>query len=278
MKCFYINLDHATARRDAIEQSFRQHKRAGWTLTRVAAVDAAQVRDSRVPGSLPDEQKACLLSHKWVIGANRGGNGHILILEDDAIFGPSTFGILEDLLARADTDRAWDLIYTDLAIPRVCGMAEFLALRHWVAARGGMTLLDLEPLRSVNRMEFAGATAYVVNRTATTKLYDRLDSLTALDVPYDLLLREEIHTARLKAFVTVPFLTSVSRLADESSIQRTKRRTELIWNVYRRMFWRDGDWQSEADVIAALCREISPEAKLYGALWGCMADQGFQDK
>jgi GR25 family glycosyltransferase involved in LPS biosynthesis len=90
MKSFYINLDNAVARRNSIEDSFARHNNCGWTLERFQAVDA--------PGILRDEEKACFLSHRKLIGENANADEPIFVLEDDTCFAELTFATVDGLL------------------------------------------------------------------------------------------------------------------------------------------------------------------------------------
>jgi GR25 family glycosyltransferase involved in LPS biosynthesis len=216
---------------------------------------------------LKDAEKACFLSHQKAIGDALGDEEHVFVLEDDACFGKRTCEILERLIEEADANFAWDILYTDICVPRVAGMAELLLLRQKMIREGKTTLLNLDQLR------FGGATAYVVNRKSKAKLHDDLAAERALNIPYDLFLRDHIHASTLKGFVAFPFITSLAPTADASTIRTADEKPiDLIWNLYRRMTWEEGECESLQQVIDELGQGLSAEAKAFGTLWACMVD------
>jgi len=58
-------------------------------------------------------------------------------------------------------------------------------------------------------MVFAGSTAYLVNAKSRQKIYDLLDAVQEIDIPYDLYLRHLVHSSALKGFSLFPFVTSL---------------------------------------------------------------------
>jgi GR25 family glycosyltransferase involved in LPS biosynthesis len=128
MKSFYINLDNAIARRKSIEDSFARHNNRGWTLERFQGVDTDYVRNSKVPGTLRDEEKACFLSHLNLIVQNADADEHIFVLEDDACFAQLTFETIDGLLPLPASFGDWDLLFTDVGIASVGTMAELVML------------------------------------------------------------------------------------------------------------------------------------------------------
>src|SRR5208282_5842379 len=99
MECLYINLDTATDRRTSIENSFDKYRRGNWTLRRVIGVDAASIETAQISGILSSAQKACVLSHRKAVGESLGNDDHVMISEDDTIFGESTFKHIDAILA-----------------------------------------------------------------------------------------------------------------------------------------------------------------------------------
>src|SRR5262245_55728131 len=99
MECFFINLENQAERRDFLRDNFARHKAQGWFLNRIAAVGVDQLARSPVPGLIRETEKACFLSHKLALRESLEAPGHALILEDDALFGPSSCGAIDNAIA-----------------------------------------------------------------------------------------------------------------------------------------------------------------------------------
>src|SRR5262249_53642401 len=153
---FYINLDAAVQRRDFLEKNFAQHRADEWTLTRIAAIDAAHVDANGIGGSATSTQKACFLSHKKAIRESLRVEGPVLILEDDALFGENTCKIVDQLPAYGHGDK-WDILFTDVIVTGDGDLVQFARLRRQVAEKTEVRILDLK------NVWFAGSTAYLIN-------------------------------------------------------------------------------------------------------------------
>ena len=70
MKCFYINLDKEFTRRANIENNFLDNKIEGWSLNRYPAIGIDYIKENNIKGIQRDGQKACYLSHKYLIKEN----------------------------------------------------------------------------------------------------------------------------------------------------------------------------------------------------------------
>src|SRR5689334_13813076 len=99
MRCFYINLDAATQRRRSLETNFAQTGKSDWSLTRIAAIDAAYVEANAIVGTAKPPEKACFLSHRKALLESMNDDEPVFMLEDDAMFGSDTCNIVEQLPA-----------------------------------------------------------------------------------------------------------------------------------------------------------------------------------
>ena len=106
MECFFINIKNQEARRDFLVRNFAQHKTAGWYLNRVEAIDLAYLAQAPTAGSIRETEKGCFLSHKRALQDAMEAPGHALILEDDALFGPTSCRAIDNALASTSED-AW---------------------------------------------------------------------------------------------------------------------------------------------------------------------------
>jgi GR25 family glycosyltransferase involved in LPS biosynthesis len=257
MYCCYINLAGRADRRNRIEQNFLEHAPPGWQLKRIEAVDTSLVRERAVKGKIRDAEKACFLSHAFTLGTHRQSEEPILILEDDAQFGPQSGLAIEAAVQRADQLGPWDVLYTDIIPPLPETMSQLARLRNQWQGLGPPELLDLQSVC------FAGATAYVIHPRAIGRLFDYLNSLEELNAPYDLFLRHLIHQGRIRAWAAFPFPTTVHTHLGGSSIQLVSdERANVAWDSFRRLMWlhRDeADKSQDAEKIALHFRQATAD-------------------
>lgn len=273
MRCIYINLDRDIVRRDNIEQSFASANAPNWTLERFSAVDIKYVTDHAIPGRIAPAEKGCFLSHKHIMMQNTHQTDSLFITEDDAVFSPNTHRIIEDLLKKIDGAAEWDLLFTDIGIPVIGVMADMLRMTQDVFKKGTIELVNLSQLSA-----FFGSTAYVLNYKSIPKIL-KLMGDDPLDLPYDLFLRSLIHKGVINAYVTVPFITTVSDDGLSSSIQASEHaKTDLVWNLFRKMVWLDGGAFDPTEMLNKMLNEIDPRSRQYGALWAIMSDPSFKLK
>ena len=273
MRCVYINLDRDIARLNTIEQSFAAANAENWALERFPAVDIKYVVDHAIPGRIAPAEKGCFLSHKHIMMQNKDCPESIFITEDDAVFSPNTHRIIEDLLKKIEGAAEWDLLFTDIGIPAIGVMADMLKMTQDVFNKGTIELVNLAQLSA-----FFGSTAYVINHRSIPKIL-KLMGDGALDLPYDLFLRSMIHKGMINAYVTVPFITTVSDDGLSSSIQGSEHaKTDLVWNLFRKMVWLGGADFDPTEALNRMLNEIEPRSRQYGALWAIMSDPSFKPK
>lgn len=274
MRCIYINLDQATQRRADIEASFNAAVRPGWHLERFRALDAASVKEQSVEGSSTWAEKACFMSHRAAIQKHAGDSEHLLVLEDDTMFGIATFDVADGFLQQND-DGDWDLLFLDIGLIDIVDMLKFYFNREKHVLQRKVVPLDLAKLL------FFGANAYIVNRRSFGKVLDCLDLGIPIDMEYDLFLSMQIRKGLLNAAVLFPFLTTVSRNANVSQIQRSSIDTvNLARNLFRNMMWLESVPAKFEDDLARLDARIAAlghasMAKVMTAICHDYDDPGF---
>ena len=231
MQCCYINLDQAVQRRTDIEASFNAAARPGWQLERFRALDAAYVDEHAVPGARTRAEKACFMSHRTVLQKYAANAEHLLVVEDDVAFGVATFEIVDGFLQQ-NAEEDWDLLFLDIGTIDLNDMLTMYFNREKFMRRGLVIPLDLA------KLQFCGANAYIVNRHSFDKVLACLDGGLPIDIEYDIFLSKCIREGVLKAPVLFPFLTTLSRHAGMSQIQRSSIDTvNLARNIFRNMMW-----------------------------------------
>jgi GR25 family glycosyltransferase involved in LPS biosynthesis len=268
MKCIYINLERATARRAQLEANWAEYGGSDWQLERFPAVDARYIEENGIPGNLRPGEKACFFSHSAVIEMNRGATAPLFIMEDDMALGKSSAATIDNFLGVCD-NHDWDIAFTDVCVPLPQTMLDLVKLRHELSETGEVRLLDLKDII------FAGSTAYLVNHRSLDKISGLLAAHESLDVPYDLALRQLIHHRKLKGLVFFPFATSLGDESDVSQIQQDGL-TDLVWNAFRKLMWIDRDlaqvWPAVEKINTQVCDD---ESRLLGVVLGGMLTKSF---
>ena len=242
MRLHYINLEREKARRDCLEANFSQHNSQAWTLARFAAIDASAPGVVLPSSPLRPAETACFLSHRGALERAAAEPGHAMIAEDDVWFGPSSQRVIGAALGSMPA--SWDLLYTDVCVSNLHLMIDLFLLQRQRAGKPALL-----PLSGVS---YAGATAYVVNERAKSRLAG-LAAGADLALPYDLWLRQQVSDGRLAAFVTLPFATTLSSLAERSQIQAVDINSiNFVWNAYRRLILSD----AEPDAVLAHLADI----------------------
>ncbi len=267
--CVFINLPAAEDRRQSVETSFAAARAsgqaAGWSLHRFEALGPADM--ASVSGAISPAEKACFASHRDALGQHLEGDEPVLIAEDDAVFAPQAFAVLDALLARQP---APDVIYGD-TVGDFNLMVQLAGQRDGMMSRGEYQAIDL-----AGRPYFA-ALAYVVRGSAKRRLHDALTAMTEFNQPYDIALRGLCHSGAFRMAVAFPFLATVSSLADGSQIQtRDGGVFDATLNAFRRLMFaaRDVD-QCRADIARLEAAADGETALLTGALFSVMASPAF---
>ena len=247
MEVRYINVASQHARSEFVERNFVEYCPSTWRLRRVEAVTIEEVLADKLPGTLRHAEKACFKSHLRALGLPSAETGPVLIVEDDVLFGAESGEFIEAALGVLDDDE-WDILYPDVAITTPQEMLELFLHRQQMQATGKRRgLLDAASLR------FAGATAYIVNRTALARVIALLGRDGAMNMPVDLLLRDAVHRGELRARIIFPFATSLSVHAENSQVQTDASMVaERVWNAYRRLMWCGAEPQKATVGLASI--------------------------
>jgi GR25 family glycosyltransferase involved in LPS biosynthesis len=273
MDCVYINLESRPDRRHYIESNFNQNRAYGWNISRFDAVNIARVAEENIQGAATAAEKGCFASHRNLIRQHLSSDNPLMVLEDDAMFGATTCRVIDTSLANIK-EADWDIIFTDICVPDVGTWPDLVRLRRQFEQMKALKLLSLA------RFQFAGATSYILNRRSKRLLAGLLDDVERIDAPYDLYLRSLVHQGKLRAFVIFPFVTSISELAEQSSIQAPVAASpDLILNWFRRSVWTERDLNLVAAHVLPLHQTYSsPETLLFAALFEAMLSDKIQRK
>lgn len=158
----------------------------------------------RAETSMPAGHLGCWLSHQALWTQGLASAQHLHILEDDAVLSPLLFATLKavDL-----PDSNWDLLFTDLYFHPPPTPEQFVRLRQWTRAYAENRKVTLTNLKD---WSFTGTTSYLINRHSIAKLIALTDGQWKLNQTFDIHLRNLVRNGQIRAFVTIPFLTTLS--------------------------------------------------------------------
>lgn len=208
-KGYYINLASSSDRNRAMREQFVS---LGVTdrYTRFDAVAGAG-SPRRQETTMPAGHLGCWLSHQAVWKRNFGSTQHIHVLEDDAALSP----LLLKTLASIDLpDDAWDLLFTDVFFHPPPTPEQFAQITRCMAAyreRSHLTLMDLK------NWSFTGTSSYLVNHRSIAKIHALTDGQWRLNRTLDVYLSELVRSERVRALVTIPFLTTLGHANADST-------------------------------------------------------------
>ena len=217
LNIFFINLDRRVDRKTALLNQFAQHIDRSININRVAAIDSASktmpaTNQSSTADAISLTEKACYQSHLKAIEMASHTAEHSLILEDDVCFSERTQATLESIINLPQFDKI-DICFAELGLESMAQYPALYAIKHNLAQRGKVSLLDLDGYR------FHGATAYIVNRRSKGKLLKLIRSNSNLSQPYDEDIAQWIREGKLNARCIFPFPITLSPIDFRSDIR-----------------------------------------------------------
>ncbi|MEO6435563.1 MAG: hypothetical protein ABIP55_07350, partial [Tepidisphaeraceae bacterium] len=132
-----------------------------------------------------------------------------------------------------------------------------LALSQGLAGFARTGQVQALPLKGI---EWAGAASFFVRDRSVKKVADLLGDNWRLGVPSDLSLRQLVDQGKLTAWVTLPFLSSLSPHSTASDIRGPQDRARRVMDLYRRGFFIHAD----TDVLLAEMRALTSGAEIPG--------------
>jgi GR25 family glycosyltransferase involved in LPS biosynthesis len=227
----------------------RSEKRRAALLAHIAAVGAADRYEhleavegravaAQHPTKLDPGNLGLWLSHEKLLQAvGLQPPAHLHLIEDDAVL-PQNAATLFDRFLTQFTPQVpdWDLLFTDVFIAPQTETFTLLAakMQHYALARAH-SLVDLA------RLPFCCTSSMFINRSSVGKYARLLTGQWRLGMPIDMYLRQLVHQGQLKAFLTVPFMTSISAESDDSDIRGGLDLTRRVCDLYRRGFFQEAD-------------------------------------
>jgi GR25 family glycosyltransferase involved in LPS biosynthesis len=215
------------------------------TYERFEALDGKEL-DRRFPTKLDSGSLGCGFSHKGVLEKNLDSDFHLHIIEDDVIlhkYLPNTFDGIKDKIE-------WDIIYTDIYFS-LLSPVNFYQLNEKQKLYKEKSELSVLNLKGI---EFSGASSYFVNKKSIKKLNDYLSGDWYKHSKHDTYINTLVQKGELKAFVIVPFVSTLSKHSIKSTIDEKYSLNMLAMDTLREAFYIDAslkDISKKIDNIAS---------------------------
>lgn len=210
----YINLARSTERRALCEQQLSQANLVD-TYRRLEAVDGSLMQHQPSPSKLSPAKIGCWLSHIAALEQACQHSGHTHILEDDFQLTDAFNGFIDNLAQYTAALDDWDIIFTDVDL---AGMFNVTAMKTLIDSVNALTVKDTIELKDAQPLYAAANSSYIVNGAHRQKVYDLMKEGLASKLPNDLWLRKLIRDGKIKAYVTLPFVTTVNAAFNDSTI------------------------------------------------------------
>ncbi|HEY2414769.1 MAG TPA: hypothetical protein VGI40_21165 [Pirellulaceae bacterium] len=256
----FLNLKRNEQRRADLVRHLEEIQAAS-RYERLEAVDGMEVA-SRYAARLDPGNLGLWLTHEKLFQeASRVADQHVHLLEDDVLLAENFVGLLDNLLQELDVRiPSWDLLFTDALLH--LRPDEFRKLADGITLyrqSGKYTLVELE------RLPFAAASSVVFNKRSLAKYCRLIEGNWAQGTSIDLYIQDLVHRGELKAFVTLPFMSTVSRHSVASNIGKKLNLSHSVSETLRRSFFQGADLELLAremrELVAATT--ISPLATIY---------------
>jgi GR25 family glycosyltransferase involved in LPS biosynthesis len=255
---YFLNLQRNEQRRNALVQHLTEIG-AAERYERFAAVDGRAEAPGH-PTKLDPGNLGLWLSHERLLKA-AATDKHVHILEDDAIMSRQAVELLDGLLAHMEQNNtAWDLLFTDIFVhPRTDPFLTFYEKMKQFSQTQSYGILDLV------KIPFACTSSVLFNKASIGKYLGLMTGKWSVGIPIDLYIGKLVHSSQLKAFVTMPFITSISADSNTSDIRGDLDRSRRVCDVLRRGFFQEANIPqliSEMQELTAGAK-ISPLVNLY---------------
>jgi GR25 family glycosyltransferase involved in LPS biosynthesis len=248
---FFINLDRNEKRRACLLQNLADTGLSD-IYERVPAVDGRALGPEYVT-QLDRGNLGLWLTREQIMQANLSSNLHLHVMEDDVLLPPDARDCFTNMLETADRQlKSWDLIFTEVFLQLDISCFQLLSdAREKYRQSRTLTFVPLK-----NPFGFAGTTSIFFNRNSIGKHLDLIAGNWREGTPIDIYLRSLVQQGALDAYVTMPFLTSLSQETSESDILGPLDLSRKVLNLYRISAYKDADLPKIAAELRAITGSI----------------------
>jgi len=209
----YINLKKSKIRAEACLTQISQLGIKDYN--RISAIDGAQAQQEHSDIKYSKGKLGCWLSHLNAMEHSLSHEHHQHILEDDFVFTNVFRSFRDNFDSHTSALREWDIVFCDVDLANMHNVAEMGNLIKHVSSLERAGKISFE---NAKKLYSAGNSSYIINKTSKQKIYSLMKEGFKSGLPNDLYLRKLIREDKVKAFVTLPFVTTVSDEFNDSTI------------------------------------------------------------
>lgn len=226
-KGYYINLKQSKTRNNFMQEQFKK-LRIEKKYTRSEAVNGKEVY-SKYKTKLNEGSLGCWLSHEKILSSNYDSKQHIHILEDDAFLSPAFVKAFEAFESKVE----WDIIFTDVYFSMLTP-SNFYKINEKYKLFKDKKQISLLNLYGI---PFNATTSYFINKNSIKKLDSLLGRNYNSTIKHDSKINNLIQTKKLKAYIMIPFTTTISSSSDVSTIDESYNTNLLAMDFIRKSFF-----------------------------------------
>ena len=251
----YINLEKSTFRREQCEQFFTAQGLSEY-YQRFNGILGSDYAEQYKASGLSAGKIGCWLSHLHAVKNSLSNDCHLHVLEDDFELTSAFPQFIRHFDKHTENLGDWDIIFTDftLAINRDVG-----AIKNLIAKINKLQSSNRFVIEDAKNLYAAGNSSYIVNKRSKQKIADILEAGMGSPLPQDIYLRELARQGKIKIFVTLPFLTTLSEAFKDSDIlgKIDDRNPSIINNV---IFRKSLSWGADTkQLLKTIKQRISAQ-------------------
>jgi hypothetical protein len=242
---YYFNLARNKTRLAALTEHL-QRVGALERYQRFDAVDGRAIAGA-LDSKLPAGALGLWLSHEKLLQVDSRPPLHLHVIEDDAILAKNPVMPFDRLLRHADEKLEWDLIFTDVIVPVSWKVFSRFSEQMKVFEQSGNHVL-----LSLANIDFSATSSFFLNKTSAAKYAALISGGWASGMPLDIYMRQLVRKGQLKAYITLPFMTSISTQSVRSDIRGNMDRSRRVFDIFRQGFFQEADREALLAEMRAL--------------------------
>ena len=200
----------------------------------------------------------CGLSHVKIVEDNLDSNEHLHIIEDDIILHPSMSKVFESVAGKIE----WDLIYTDLYFS-LLSPVNFYKINEKIKLFKEKNQVSLMSLKGI---PFSSATSYFINKSSIKKVSSLIGKeWIKNNEKRPMHINRLTQQGKLKAFVFLPFVTTISAHNINSTINESYNSNLLAMDMLRKALFIGADINTLAKEAKSHSAEVddNPLIRIY---------------
>lgn len=273
----FINLERS---RERMTACMREVSNVDLTsYNRFSAVNGIKVSSDYPDSSYSPGKLGCWLSHLGVIKNSLEHTDHQHVLEDDFVF-TDVFKFFVSNFDQLTIPEDWDIIFCDIDLANMHDVSNMGRLIHRVSSLEKANKIAFDEASSLYA---AGNSSYIINNASKERIYSLMQEGFNFGLPNDLYLRKLIREGKVKAYVTLPFVTTVSDDFNESTIlgNIAESNPSIVFaTLFRRSLAWGADTRGLLQVFQQRINQLQPigdRGMIYAQLVAHFVSQDYQN-